>query len=386
MKKANILIIVTDYGSFNNFLSELSIHLSASFCVHVACSKSRIIKTEDKFIYKNYDVTFHYFDFPRNLSIFRLIKSSIAIRSLIKRISPILVHAHFTTGILPTILFRIKRIEYIGTFHGLGINSTHGLKSWFFYLVESFCFHRLDKIILLNNKDYKLLKEVKGNNAYLLSKYGVGCDLNRFDLNKISGDELRNIRMNFNLDGKFVITFVGRFVEFKGFDIVLKVFNNLYSNFPGKINLLLIGGLDPIHKTGLGDNISLENEAGVINVGFTSSIEKYLAVSDLFFFPSRKEGLPVCLMESLSMGVPVLSYSERGIVELVESGINGVLIQPSTKEKDIQSFIEIIDLFINDRGQLKKLSVNALNLRHYYSRSSYVQTQIEFYLKIINQL
>ena len=86
------------------------------------------------------------------------------------------------------------------------------------------------------------------------------------------------------------------------------------------------------------------------------------------------------------MGVPVLSYSERGIVELVESGINGILVKPTTKEQDIQSFIEIIEMFINNPDQLKKLSVNALNLRYYYSRSSYVQTQIEFYLDIIKKV
>ena len=40
-------------------------------------------------------------------------------------------------------------------------------------------------------------------------------------------------------------------MEFKGFDIVIKVFKALNEEFPNQIALLLIGGIDPIHSTGL---------------------------------------------------------------------------------------------------------------------------------------
>jgi hypothetical protein len=64
--------------------------------------------------------------------------------------------------------------------------------------------------------------------------------------------------------------------------------------------LLLIGGRDPIHPTGLteqeeGDLFKIKN----IVVGYTSEVEKYLAITECVLFPSKKK---VCIVEALAMG------------------------------------------------------------------------------------
>jgi colanic acid/amylovoran biosynthesis glycosyltransferase len=51
---------------------------------------------------------------------------------------------------------------------------------------------------------------------------------------------------------------------------------------------------------------------------------------DVVVLPSFNEGIPLVLMEALSMGRPVVSTHVGGIPELVENGVNGVLVAPGS--------------------------------------------------------
>ena len=53
----------------------------------------------------------------------------------------------------------------------------------------------------------------------------------------------------------------------------------------------------------------------------------YIAGADYFFLPSRWEGLPNCVLESLALGVPVVSTSDSGgLVELLRKGYKSIYI------------------------------------------------------------
>ncbi|AYN05204.1 glycosyltransferase [Flavobacterium sp. 140616W15] len=373
-----ILIVITDYGSFNNFLAEISVALSLENEIHIICSRSNVINIVDKFDYTQYDLTFHFLDIPRTTSITKLIKSSFRIRKLVKEIKPNLVYAHFTTGIFPVILLRNKNVEYWGTFHGLGMNASTGLRKIMFSFVEMFSFIRLDKIFLINNKDFDLVKRFFSNKANKYQSCGVGCNIDKFDGNKFQESDKENIRKDLKLESKFIITYTGRFVEFKGFDLVFHSFAKLIKEYPNEFALLLVGGKDPIHITGLtlNEEGDLNNNKSIINIGYTSEVEKYLAISDVFLFPSKKEGLPVCIVESLAMGVPVITLDERGNSDIVKNNFNGYLIKSVSKSNDANEIVEKLKYLNEENHALKILSSNCMLDREIYSRSFFVQEQL----------
>jgi glycosyltransferase involved in cell wall biosynthesis len=377
-----ILIVITDYGSFNNFLAELAVSLSFENEIHIICSGSNVINIVDKFDYTKYNLTFHTVDVPRSTSIIKLIKSAYGIRKIVKRINPSLVYAHFTTGIFPVIFFRKKNIEYWGTFHGLGMNASTGIRKIMFSVVEFFCFLRLDKRFLINNKDYELVSNMFKENTFKYNSCGVGCDINKFDKNRFTEVDILNIKQDLNIEGKFVITYTGRFVEFKGFDLVYHSFVKLVDEFPGEVVLLLIGGRDPIHPTGLTEQeeIDLFKNESIVNVGYTSEVEKYLAITDVFLFPSKKEGLPVCIVEALAIGVPVVTLDERGNSDVVKNDFNGYLVKSVSKLNDIDEIVGKLKYLDVNRNVLGMLSSNSLKNRQTYSRSFFVNEQ----LKLIN--
>ncbi|WP_433779235.1 glycosyltransferase [Flavobacterium anhuiense] len=376
-----ILLVITDYGSFNNFLAELAVNLSHENEVHVICSESNIIKIVDKFDYTKYDLTFHKIDIPRSTSIIKLIKSASKINQIIKRINPKLVYAHFTTGIFPTVFFKKRDIIYWGAFHGLGMNASSGVRKMMFSIVELFCFWRLDKIFLINNKDFSLVKSLSKRKAIKYTSCGVGCDIEKFDSSKFGELDKVAIKKELKIDDRFVITYTGRFVEFKGFDLVYKSFIKLNNEFPNKYILLLIGGKDSIHPTGLTEQeeVNLSENKDIVQVGYTSEVEKYLAISNVFLFPSKKEGLPVCIVEALAMGLPVITLDERGNSDIVKNDFNGYLVKSISKSEDITKIFEKIKYLSQHSNVAQLFSENSLRNRSLYSRDFFITEHIKLF-------
>ena len=381
-----IILIITDYGSFNNFIGEVAVKLiGMGHKVDVICSPTKVIDYEDKYPYQELGIKFHFLPFPRSFNVFKQLWSSRKIAALIKEIKPDLINIHFTTAIFTTLLIGKPGYFTVGTIHGIGYPKMKGaIKRRVFEVLEKFCFRKLDQIYLINNFDFKLVKELHPEKAYLYNSYGVGCDFKRFDPATIPGHVKDNFRKRLGIAADdFVITFTGRFVAFKGFDLVIRAMLDLSHRTEYKhIKLLLIGGKDPAHATGLTkeeEDFSLRNKQ-VLRIGFTADVNLYLSISELFVFPSAKEGMPVCIMEALSMGVPVITSDSRGCNDLVKNEMNGLLLNENPSVKEIAE--AILKLYY-DRKNLNRLKENALSGRNELNREMYVNDQIEIYGKLV---
>lgn len=375
-----ILLIITDYGSFNNFLSELAIKLvNTNNEVHVICSSDKIINVTDRYSYVSLGIQFHYIDFPRSFNLFKQILISKKINEKIKEIDPYLINIHFTTGIFTTVVWKKPKYITIGTFHGVGYPTIKTkLRRTVFTFVEKFCFKRLDQIFLLNQSDYNIVKQIHPHKTYIYNSLGVGYDVKKFDSHSISEETKENITHHLQINYKdFVLVFTGRFTAFKGFNKVIKALMSLVDEYKD-IKLLIIGGEDPVHKTGLTKEETdfYKNSPYVKNIGFTPDVNLYLSIADLFVFPSEKEGMPVCIMEALAMGVPVITSNSRGCNDLIENDFNGILLSEIPSVDELRT--AILKLY-NNRFLLKKLSANALLRRTEYGRDKYVSNQIDIY-------
>jgi len=70
--------------------------------------------------------------------------------------------------------------------------------------------------------------------------------------------------------------------------------------------------------SGLGDRFML--------LGYRDDATRLIAAADLFVLASHHEGLPVTVMEALTLGVPVVAPAVGGLPEVVTSGNNGILV------------------------------------------------------------
>jgi glycosyltransferase involved in cell wall biosynthesis len=73
-------------------------------------------------------------------------------------------------------------------------------------------------------------------------------------------------------------------------------------------------------QSGLGDRFAL--------LGYRDDTTRLIAAADVFVLASHHEGLPVTVMEALTLGVPVVATAVGGLPEAVTSDANGILVPP----------------------------------------------------------
>lgn len=127
------------------------------------------------------------------------------------------------------------------------------------------------------------------------------------------------------------VLFLGRLHQKKGvFDLVEAIPKVLERLPEAKFTLAGDGDLDKVARQAeaLGVRHAL-NLPGWVD---GSAKDALLASADLLVLPSYYEGLPVCILEAMAAGVPVLSSAIGGIPDVLENGACGVLIAPGNVE------------------------------------------------------
>lgn len=282
----------------------------------------------------------HHIDMPRGADALKLFQAGRVLTKLIREIQPTVVHAHFSVGMLCLALAgRIRGVSYLGTFQGMRFPLLSGLSRWIFKLVECFSILRLDHSWVLTEDDYGAVPPLIRSNLTVQDGYGFGCDIEHFDPAHFSDGDKSELRADLGISNTdFVYIYVGRLTAFKNFPLVLDAFRRLRETRAG-VHLLVVGETDSQHPVDLPD---LTAEEGVCHVGWQEDPAPYLAIANTMLFASEREGMPVCMMEAIAMGLPVVTSTARGCVVLARL-CNGVVVDPLSVEGLLSSMLDVIE-------------------------------------------
>ena len=116
---------------------------------------------------------------------------------------------------------------------------------------------------------------------------------------------------------------VGRLSEEKGHERILKVLAKL-KNYSYSYTILGSGPCEPKIR-------ELADEFGILEqiefIDYTSNVIDFLADSDFFLQGSYVEGFPNAVLESCSVGTPVIAFDcPGGTREIIEDDVNGILV------------------------------------------------------------
>ena len=138
----------------------------------------------------------------------------------------------------------------------------------------------------------------------------------------------------------YKIIYVGRFTDCKGIPFLIESFSRaLESNINAK--LFLVG--DGVEMGKIRTNVSLLNiESHVIFMGYQESPRNFISIADLLVLPSKEEGFGRVLLEAMEAGTPVIGTNIGGIPEIIEHGVNGLLVDYGDIEALKRSIIEVL--------------------------------------------
>lgn len=150
----------------------------------------------------------------------------------------------------------------------------------------------------------------------------------------------QNLRQEFNIPLNAVVCFTSARLELvKGYQYQLEAIKHLKQNEvwhklyfvwagAGSLEMQL---KETIEQLGVGNKVKL--------LGQRWDITDWLDASDIFILPSELEGMPLCIMEAMAKGLPVIASAVSGIPE--ELGDTGKLL-PSPQINSQATVIELV--------------------------------------------
>ena len=176
------------------------------------------------------------------------------------------------------------------------------------------------------------------------------------------------------------IAIVGRLVPVKRADIFLRVAQMLIEESEGHY-IFYIFGDGPLRDdiTSLLKTLGLERR--VFMMGFQSNIAAFLSKMNFLLITSDHEGLPMNLLEALSLRLPVIAHSVGGIPMVLDNGRCGTLVTENSPE----NYVRAIRYCLSDPGLLAQRVNNGYQqLTARYTSGHTAELYSQLYLEMIS--
>ena len=312
--------------------------------------------------------------FPVRINYYGLknaVKAALALRGFIKREKIDVVHSNLILDkFIIGLAIQGMKIRSVATIHSADtLLAEKSLKHKLWFKLEN----------LLHNKvfDKTIVVSAAAKNI-ALSKRRIKKKKINILHNGIQGLEkhIPNNRV-FNEEENIIFGTACRFQEIKGLYRLLDVFAKLHIELPN-LKLILIGN-GPL-RDGLERKIReyhLENSVYI--TGFTDNVGAYLNQLHYYVNSSFSEGLPISVLEALSLGNPVIASNVGGLPEVIEENNNGILVDFG----DINGTVGKIKTFLSKfHGDYRKMEIQAMQS---FEKSFSLEIFLEKLLKIYNE-
>lgn len=309
------------------------------------------------------------------ISLFRLIR-------VLNKEKPDVIHSMTPkAGLLSMLAGKITGVPVrVHTFTGLVFPTSYGLKR---------------KILMLTDKITCACA------TYINPEgFGVKKDLERFNITKkplcvIANGNVRGVDMKWysrteqvvlkakdlRVEDKVTFCFIGRIVKDKGINELVWAFSQLNKEY-NNTRLILIGvledKLDPIKPEIYSE---IMNNKSINYVGPQNDVRPWLAASDIYVFPSYREGMPNSLLEAGAMGLPSIVTNINGNNEIIVDGENGEIIPARNQDALYNKMRE----WVNNKEKVSRMAGNARRMiGERYSQDIVLAETIKVYHELIH--
>ncbi len=340
-----IIFICTKSITFNTFLKSQAEHLiKKGFKVQVACSDIKNLNFSNKLKYK--------ISFPNKIfdlfNLFNYVIILIQIKNLVRENPKAIFYLHTPVA---SHLFRLftffKDLKIIYFIHGLRFSSTTNfIKGIFFRIFEKILSFNTNIFITINKEDHNYCKSNFSKRKLYYKVNGIGLSLSEKHLKKKLTKK--------NLIKKILV--ISAYKKDKGYLEILKLAKILENK---KIKICCFG-------YGNKKNFELiKIKKKVKNISFNSFDSKLpdkIKNFDILLHLSKREGLPVSVMQSLSQGLPVICYNIRGNNDLIVDKFNGYFVN---SYKDVPSKIFYLNLENDIYNQMRLNAFQSINKAYF---------------------
>lgn len=276
----------------------------------------------------------------RGIQYYKLDKFNLKnVKKAVKELKPDIIHSHDIRASIIASFFS-KEAHIVSHIHSNHKNMRKMNLKTFLYNMFS---KKMDKIIWVSNSaiDNYYYKNNVQNKSEVMYNIVSKDEL----LEKISED-----KNEYNHD----VIFLGRLTYPKNPLRIIEVVKLLKTK-KSDINVALVG-MGELYEDVKEKIKEYDLEENIKMYGFISNPYKILNSSKIMIMTSIYEGTPMCALEAIALGKPIISTPTDGLVDLIKNGENGYL---SNENSEIAEKIYEV---LSDKEQYEKMSENARKL------------------------
>ena len=335
-KKKKILFFVSEDWYFISHRLKLALFLlEKNYDVHLCCKDTGSID-----YIKQSGIKWHQIEVNRkSLSILHFFKEVIIFSQIFRKFDPDIIHMismrQIVVGLFAVIFNKKKKICL--TFTGMGFLFTEKtIKSYSIRIIIKFLFFFTSKFLnvkaIVQNIDDKELLEKK----FYLKK-------NKITVIKGSGIDLKHFKAKPEpVKKKITLTYVGRLLKDKGIDQMIEAFILAKKEFKN-LSLIIAGPLDQNNPSSLSE----EEVSEIIKIkdihylGNVKAVRMLWNKSNIAILLSKREGLPLSLMEAAAVGRSIISTDVPGCREIAKNGVNSITVPFGNIQKTKDAILKL---------------------------------------------
>lgn len=161
-------------------------------------------------------------------------------------------------------------------------------------------------------------------------------------------NDIPSLIEQFGLTGKKIMLTVGRLVERKGHDMVIKSLPKIIAQVPNIIYLIAGDGPQKAGLKNLVDKLGLNMNVKFLGPLPSDKIAELYQICDLFIMPNRRlangdvEGFGIVFLEANMFGKPVIGGKNGGVTEAIIHDKTGLLVNPSNLDEIAASAVKLL--------------------------------------------
>ena len=332
--RKKIVLITTKAITINLFLEEIIKKLSKNYEIKLCSSDIHNINIKN---FEKIKILLP-FNIINLLNPIYLLISFFSIRKVIKSNvnSVFFVHTPVAAHMLrfSSIFLNIKIVYFV---HGFRFHKyTNTFAYYLFYFLERLLVFKTFLYLVINNEDEIIVKKLFRKKYYKLD--GIGIDL------KKKTKPILNKK-------KYLVGSVIAYKKNKGILDLIEIAEKL-KELPIKFHCYGYGNRNDYKK------IIMKKKLKNIKLnGFSKNILKKISTFNILIHPSHREGLPISVLQSMYLSVPVIGRNIRGMSDLIKNNIDSFLI---SKNFAINASKKIREIFLNK----KKILIIKKNLKN----------------------
>lgn len=349
-------------GGAEKFVVNLSNQLQKGSHEVIVCTLNGT--TEDLLFNKQFlseQIKFHDFNI-REKSKLHILRE---IYSFIKKESPDVIHCHLSIVqyFLPVFFLRIPVVH---TLHNLAQYAS-GDRRWKMRLFKFLYKYKFVKPVTISAECHQSFKDFYHLSSDVMIKNGSPTITTSKDLDLVR-NEIERYKTN---EQTKVFIHVARYNKQKNQELLVESFNQLHKE--GKDFILLVIGRD--FETEEAKVLREKACENIYFLGEKSNVGDYMYYANAFCLTSHYEGLPISLLEAMSIGVIPICTAVGGVSSVIKDGETGYL----AKEIKLDSYIDALYRYLN--GNIAKETII-----QYYKDNYSIEACAKEYCKVYEQI